>query len=81
MTSNIKFLRVLGIRAKDPGVIALVDGNKVTWSTRRPWDCECLTDDDDLECIHIADVRELLDPRVTTPIERQQRIRRSGSLK
>lgn len=79
MTSHIHFLRVLGIRSKDPGVIAIVDSHKVSWSSHRPWDCECLTDDDEFECDHIGTVRDLLDPRVTTPVD--SGIRRSGSLK
>ena len=65
---NIKILRVLGIRSKDPGVLATVDGYLVKWSSRRPWDCECLSELDEFECAHIEAVRELLDNRVFQPL-------------
>ena len=67
---NIKILRVLGIRSKDPGVLALVDGYLVKWSSRRPWDCECLSELDESECMHIVAVRELIDNHVFQPLKR-----------
>lgn len=72
--TEIKFIRVLGIRANDPGVIATVDGHLVKWNSRRGWDCACLTDIDEYECEHIEIIRDMLDARVTTPIARKPRI-------
>jgi hypothetical protein len=60
-------LRVMGIRSKDPVVLVKVDGLLVKWTSRSPWTCECLTDDDDFECIHIETVRGMMDERVLTP--------------
>ena len=68
---NVKILRVLGIRAKDPGIIATVDNNLVKWNSRRDWDCACLTDEDEFECEHIEAIRALVDDRVLTPIQRR----------
>lgn len=76
----IKFLRVLGVRSKDPSVIATVDGFLVKWTNRRDWDCECLSVADRFECEHIETIRNLIDDRVVTPITPEP-IRRSGSLK
>lgn len=66
MASTIKFLRVIGIRSKQAGVVALVEGYLVKWHPRRDWDCACLTPEDEYECEHIMTIRELLDDRVTT---------------
>ena len=65
---NIKILRVLSVRSKVPGVLAAVDSYRVSWSNRRPWDCECLSEPDELECTHIVAVRELMDDRVFRPL-------------
>lgn len=65
---NIKFIRVLGVRANDPGVLATVDGSLVKWNPRRDWTCSCLTELDEYECEHIEVIRDMLDDRVTTPI-------------
>ena len=65
---NVKIIRVLGIRSKGPGVLATVDGYLVKWSSRRPWDCECLSELDEFECAHIEAVRELMDDRVFQPL-------------
>ena len=65
---KIKIIRVLGIRSKGPGVLATVDGYLVKWCSRKPWDCECLTELDEYECAHIEAVRELLDDRVLQPL-------------
>jgi hypothetical protein len=64
---NVKIIRVLGIRSKDPAVMATVDGLMVKWNSRRDWDCECLTEADEYECEHITAIRALLDDRVLTP--------------
>ena len=66
---NIKILRVLGIRSKDPAIIATVDGYLVRWGSRKPWSCDCLTDLDKYECMHIEAVRELMDDRVFQPLK------------
>lgn len=71
---NIKIIRVLGIRAKDPAVMATVDGLMVKWNSRRDWDCECLTEADEFECAHIEAIRDLMDDRVLTPIQRRATI-------
>lgn len=59
---TIKFLRVNGIRAKDPVVLAIVDGNLVRWKQNRGWTCDCDTEGD--ECAHVDAVADLLDDRV-----------------
>lgn len=58
MQHTVKFLRVLGLRAKQPSVIATVDGHLVKW---RPdtWTCDC--DEADLDCPHIDAVLDHLD--------------------
>lgn len=66
---NIKVLRVLGIRAKEPGVLVSVGDEMVSWNPRRGWNCKCLSPLDEFECEHIATVRDLLDERVTTPLK------------
>jgi|GEM_PF-2605074 len=65
---EVKFIRVLGVRSKDPTVMAIVDGHLVKWSSRRSWDCDCLTEIDEFECEHIEKIRALLDERVLTPV-------------
>lgn len=70
--TNIKFLRVLGIRSKDPGVLATVGDELVTWNPRRGWNCRCLTPSDEFECEHIMTVRDLLDMKVMTPIKMRE---------
>ena len=62
---NIKILRVLGIRSKDPAIIATVDNYRVRWSSRRLWGCDCSSE---LECTHISAVRDLMDDRVFRPL-------------
>lgn len=66
---SVRILRVLGIRAKEPGIVATVDDNLVRWNSRRGWDCACLTDEDEYECDHIALIRTMLDDRVLTPVK------------
>lgn len=73
MTADIKFIRVLSIRANDPGVLATVDGSLVKWNSRRGWDCSCLTELDEFECDHIDMVRDMLDDRVTTAVKLRTR--------
>ena len=65
---SIKIIRALGIRSKDPAIIATVDGYLVKWSSRRPLDCECSSELDESECTHISAVRELMDDRVFQPL-------------
>ena len=65
---NIKIIRALGIRSKDPAIIATVDSYRVRWGSRKPWSCDCLTDLDKYECTHIVAVRELMDARVFQPL-------------
>lgn len=71
---NIKIIRVLGIRSKEPAVIATADGHLVKWNSHRDWDCACLTDLDEFECAHIEAIRDLMDDRVLTPIQRRATI-------
>lgn len=77
--NGVKFIRVLGIRANDPGVLAAVDGSLVKWNSRRGWACDCLTDIDEFECDHIEAVRNMLDDRVMTPISLKPSSARRGS--
>lgn len=63
---RIRFLRVLGVRSKDPSVFAVADGAMVRWDLRRGWTCDCDTEGD--ECTHVDAVDELLDPRVTDEV-------------
>ena len=65
---NIKIIRALGIRSKDPAIIATVDGYLVRWGSRKPWSCDCLSELDESECTHILAVRELMDDRVFRPL-------------
>ncbi|VEG40285.1 Uncharacterised protein [Mycolicibacterium flavescens] len=61
---KIQILRVIGTRARQPTVLAIVDGYAVRWSPKEDWSCTC----DELEfvdCPHIPAVENLLDPRVT----------------
>ncbi|WP_448810460.1 hypothetical protein [Agromyces bauzanensis] len=67
---SIHILRVLGIRSKTPGVLAIAEGHMVRWDPRRGgWDCQCLTPADEYECEHIEAVRNLIDQRVTEPVK------------
>ncbi|TFD80535.1 hypothetical protein [Cryobacterium psychrophilum] len=68
---KIKIIRVLGIRSKGAAILATVDGLLVNWGGHRAWDCQCLTDLDEFECKHIEAIRDLMDDRVLTPIQRR----------
>lgn len=57
---SVRILRVIGVRSTSPGVLAIVDGNRVRWDGRR-WSCAC----PDPACQHVDAVADLLDPRVT----------------
>lgn len=64
---TIKFIRVLGRRAQQPGVVALVDGIRVKWNRKDGWLCDCETwidGDDGDTCPHVEAVADLLDDRV-----------------
>ncbi|MGK0715134.1 hypothetical protein ACR5KS_03565 [Leucobacter sp. W1153] len=63
---SAKFLRVLGIRSKEAGVVAIIDDYLVKWNPRRGWDCSCLTPQDEFECHHIVTIEGMLDKKVTT---------------
>ncbi|WP_231744826.1 hypothetical protein [Mycobacterium sp. IS-1590] len=61
---TIKILRVIGRRAHDPVVVAVVDDYLVKWSPRDDWTCTC--DEATFpDCPHIPAVENLLDSRVT----------------
>jgi len=62
---NIRFLRVLSVRACQPGVLAIVDGHRVRWRPGDGWSCDCPIEGD--SCPHVDAVDALLDPRVLTP--------------
>lgn len=60
---KIEILRVLGIRAQHPAVLAIVDGFTVRWSPRDDWSCTC----DELqfpECPHIPAIEKVIAPRI-----------------
>lgn len=62
---NVRFLRVNGIRGREPIVQAIVDNLLVKWSPEIDgWDCQCLDPQDEDVCDHINAVADLLDPRV-----------------
>jgi succinylarginine dihydrolase len=65
---TVRFLRVLGIRSKEPSVLATVDGEIVRWNSRRSSSCSCLDLDAATACPHIELVTDLLDLRVFTPL-------------
>lgn len=61
---NIKIIRVLGVRAQKPTVLAAVDNYLVRWEPKDDWSCTC----DEVafpECPHIPAIEQILDPRVT----------------
>jgi hypothetical protein len=64
--TDIKFLRVLGTRSRQPDrealVIAVVDDQLVRFSRRDGWTCDCATPGD--ECPHVDAAEDLLDDRV-----------------
>lgn len=66
---KIRMIRVLGVRAKDPGILAMADEYLVRWNNRKGWDCACLTELDEFECAHIDAVRGMVDARVFEPVE------------
>ncbi len=59
--SGVRFMRVLGVRAKEPSIVAFVDGHRVRW-TLAGWECTCPTPGD-AACGHIDAVADLIDPR------------------
>ncbi|MCG7582779.1 hypothetical protein [Mycolicibacterium sp. OfavD-34-C] len=61
---KINIIRILGIRARKPVVIAGVDQYLVRWEPKEDWSCTC--DEAEFpECPHIPAIENLLDPRVT----------------
>ena len=61
---NIKILAVHGIRSHRPVVLAVIDGYRVRWSGPHGWECDCLTDRDDLTCDHVNAMADILDDKV-----------------
>ena len=60
---KIEILRVLGIRAQHPTVLAIVDGFTVRWTPKDDWSCSC----DELafpDCPHIPAVENVIAPRI-----------------
>lgn len=60
---KIEILRVLGIRAQHPTVLAIVDGFTVRWTPKEDWSCSC----DELtfpDCPHIPGVENVIAPRI-----------------
>lgn len=68
MTTNlptVRFLRVIGHRAKQQAVVlAVVDDNLVRWRIRDGWTCTCPTPEGH-PCTHATTVAHMVDPRVT----------------
>ncbi|MBX7452293.1 hypothetical protein GR927_30275 [Mycolicibacterium sp. 3033] len=61
---TVKFIRVLGVRARGPAVIAVVDGKYIVrWSPRDDWTCVC-DEATYATCPHIPAVEDLLEDRV-----------------
>ena len=63
---SVKFLRVLGVRAHQSSVVAIVDGNRVKWNPNG-WTCDCdewQTGTEGDSCPHVDAALDLLDPRV-----------------
>lgn len=60
----LKVLRVNGVNSRDPVVLAVVDSYRVSWSLRHGWQCDCLTDRDDLTCDHVTAMADILHDRV-----------------
>jgi hypothetical protein len=60
---RVQFKTVLGRRSRTPGVFAIADGERVRWSPRRGWECDCMFPEAPL-CDHVAHVRGLLDASV-----------------
>lgn len=59
---SVQFLRILGVRAKQPGIVALVDGEHlVKWDPLRGWYCPCPNGN---RCAHPDAVEALLLPAV-----------------
>ncbi|OHT93184.1 hypothetical protein [Mycobacterium syngnathidarum] len=61
---KIRFIRVLGIRARSPVVLAAANDYLVHWQPRDGWTCNC-SPDTYPDCPHIPAVESLLDPKVT----------------
>lgn len=61
---KIQIIRVLGIRAQKPVILASVDDYLVRWEPKDDWSCTC--DEATFEvCPHIPCIENILDPRVT----------------
>jgi hypothetical protein len=65
---TVYFNRVLGIRSKEPSILATVDGNSVRWNSRRGWRCSCPSVATASACVHVDVVRSLLAPDVLAPL-------------
>lgn len=63
--TGIKFLRVIGIRAHNPAVVATIENHLVKWNPPQPWTCDCLDPDDEYDCEHIMTIQDMLDHKVT----------------
>lgn len=64
MTHDIRFMRVIGVSPYEPSVLAFVDEERVTWNHKRGWRCVCGDQNPDKWCVHIVEVRRLVDPRI-----------------
>ena len=63
--TQVRIMRVLGIKAQNPVVHAYVDDVRVRWD-RRGWSCDCpVFATIEGTCSHVDAVADLLDPRVT----------------
>lgn len=65
--TDVRFLRVNGIRSREPSVVAFVDGVRVKWNRRPGWLCDCeewAEGEDGDSCAHVETVASLLDRRV-----------------
>lgn len=58
----VQFLRVLGMRSKDPTVLARAGDALVRWKLREGWTCDCDTPGE--TCDHVTAVAALVHPRV-----------------
>lgn len=67
---QVRFLRVVGSRARRPQVLAAAADAWVEWNPSRGWTCTCPAPDD-ASCAHVDTVAHLLDPKVTAPRARR----------
>jgi hypothetical protein len=63
---RVQIKTVLGHRSRTPGVFAIVEGERVRWSIRHGWECDCMFPETPL-CEHVTAVRDVLDASVFEP--------------